>query len=335
MSADPPGPRAAIFGLAGPRLGADERRFLAEADPWGLILFTRNVEAPDQVRALVAEARAALGREAPVMIDQEGGAVQRLGPPHWRAWVPPAEDAAGPAGRERLWLRTRMIADDLAELGIDVNAAPMLDLPAPGAHAIVTSRALGADPAAIAARGVIIAGALQAGGVLPVLKHMPGHGRAREDSHLALPRVRAGREALRADFAPFRILSDEPLGMTAHVIYEALDPERPATLSRAVIRLIRGEIGFGGLLMTDCLTMRALSGPMGPRAGKAIAAGCDIALHCTGDRAEMAEIAAAVPRLAGVAKARAQAAEAARRAPEPFDREAAEARYAALSAAAA
>ncbi|GMG83715.1 glycoside hydrolase family 3 N-terminal domain-containing protein [Paralimibaculum aggregatum] len=321
---------AAIYGLSGLRLTDAERAFLAAAQPWGLILFARNVAAPDQVRALLAEARAACGRHVPVFIDQEGGRVARLRPPHWRAWGPPAAEGPGPAGRERLGLRMRLIAAELAALGIDGNCAPMLDLAAPGAHEIVSSRVLADSPEEIAARGLIVAEALLAGGVLPVIKHIPGHGRARADSHAELPVVAAPRAALEADFAPFRALAGLPLAMTAHVVYTAIDPALPATLSPACIRLIREEIGFAGALMSDDIGMAALSGAMGERAAAALAAGCDLVLHCSGEMDEMRAVAAAVPRLSGEALARVQAAEAARRAPEPFDIAAAEARHAAL-----
>jgi beta-N-acetylhexosaminidase len=328
--------RAAIFGLAGPRLAAEERAFFREADPWGFILFARNVEAPGQLRALVSELREAVGRAAPVLIDQEGGAVQRLRAPHWREWGPARALFEGPHGAERLRLRMRLVAAELAALGIDVNCAPMLDVPGPGAHPVVTGRVLGATAEEVAARGAVVADALLAGGVLPVLKHFPGHGRAREDSHEALPVVDAPLEALEAvDFAPFRALAHHALGMTAHVVYPALDPDAPATLSPACIAAIRGRIGFDGLLMTDDLSMCALGGPMGARARAALAAGCDVILHCNGGMAEMAAIAAEAPALAGEAAARAARAGAARRPAEPFDEAAAEARLAALAEAAA
>ncbi len=329
-------PRAAIFGLSGPALTGAERAFLAEADPWGLILFARNIETPEQTRRLVAEARAALGRRAPVLIDQEGGRVQRLRPPHWRAWPAPEADAAGPHGEERLRLRSRLIAHDLAALGIDVNCAPMLDLPGPGSHEIVAARALGRTAGAVAAAGRAIAEGLMAGGVLPVIKHLPGHGRAAADSHETLPVVDAPLATLRAtDFAPFRALSGLPLGMTAHVLYTALDPERPATLSPPCLAAIREEIGFGGCLMSDDLGMRALSGGMRARAEAALAAGCDLALHCSGEMAEMVAVAEGAPRLSGPALTRARSAEAARPPAGGIDLAAAEARYRALAQGAA
>jgi beta-N-acetylhexosaminidase len=317
------GPRAAIFGLSGPRLTADERAFFAEADPWGFIVFARNVETPAQLLALTGALRDAVGREAPVLIDQEGGRVQRMRPPHWRAWPDPrpACEALSEPGAERmLRLRYRLIAHELRACGVDVNCAPLLDVPQPDAHPIIGDRAYGADPTRIARLGRAVREGLAAGGVAPIVKHIPGHGRAGVDSHHALPRVGASRAALEgADFAPFRAHADAPMAMTAHVVFEAVDPDACATFSRPMIRLIREEIGFGGLLMSDDLGMGALDGPMRGRAARAFAAGCDMALHCDGDRAAMEAVAEAAPRLAGVALARARAAEASRGAPQPFD----------------
>ncbi len=328
--------RAAIYGLSGLRLTAAERAFFTGAEPWGFILFARNIEGPAQVKALVDDLRSAVGWQAPVLIDQEGGRVARLGAPHWRVWPAPAEDASGPDGAERLSLRTRLIAHELAALGIDVCCAPMLDVPGPGAHEIVASRVLGVTAREVAARGRILAEALLAGGVLPVAKHVPGHGRTATDSHVVLPVVAADLETLTAtDFAPFAALGDLPLAMTAHVVYPAIDPERPATLSPMVIRLIRERIGVSGALMSDDLSMGALAGPMRGRAAAALSAGCDLLLHCNGDLAEMAEVAAVAPPLAGHAADRADAALAARRPPEPFDPAEAAARYAALAGEAA
>lgn len=331
--------RAAIFGLAGPDLTAAERAFFAEAAPWGFILFARNIESPAQVARLTASLRAAVGRDAPVLIDQEGGRVARLGPPHWRRWQPVMRlfaHAYGGADEDKaleaVRLRYRIIADELAGLGIDVDCVPLLDVPAPGAHEVIGERALGRDAAAVARRGRAVCAGLRAGGVLPVIKHLPGHGRAPADSHDELPRVATPLSELAAvDFAAFRPLADEALGMTAHVVYEAIDPEACATLSPAVIGLIRHEIGFGGLLMTDDLSMRALSGSMAARAEGALAAGCDIILHCNGAIAEMAEIAARTPWLSGEAATRAARAEAERGAHEPVDLAAAEARYSELT----
>lgn len=331
-------PRAVILGCQGVELGAEERRFLAAADPWGFILFARNVADAGQLRRLTGALRDAVGRAAPVMIDQEGGRVARLRAP-WREWLPALDECARQPDATRaavaMRLRYRLIAAELAALGIDVNAAPVLDLVAPGTNAIIRNRAYGSDPEAVAAIGRAVAEGLLAGGVLPVMKHVPGHGRATVDSHLALPRVAATRAELAADFAPFRALADLPMAMTAHVVFEAIDAEAPATLSPAVVGLIRGEIGFDGLLMTDDLSMRALEGDFGLRAERALAAGVDMLLHCNGDAAEAARVAAAAPRLAGRAAARAEAALALRGRGDGADPAALDAAFAALTGASA
>ena len=324
--------RAVIFGCDGTELSSAERAFFAEAEPWGFILFARNVASPEQLRRLTADLRESVGRDAPVLVDQEGGRVQRLRPPHWRAWLPVLDEAIAlpPERRERgLWLRARLIAEELRGVGIDVNCAPVLDLAGPATHAAILSRCLGGDPAEVAALGRAIAEGLLAGGVLPVVKHMPGQGRASLDSHLALPEVTADRLELEADFAPFRAHADLPLAMTAHVVYRALDI-LPATQSPAVVGLMRDELGFDGLLMTDDLSMKALAGDFGDRARASLAAGCDVVLHCNGDPHEMAAVAAVVPELTGRPAERAAAALALRRAPEG-DTAALAAEYAALS----
>jgi len=327
--------RAAIFGTGGPVLEAAERAFFAEADPWGFILFARNVETPDQLRRLTGDLRSAVGRDAPVLIDQEGGRVARLRPPQWRGWAP-AEADAGRGGAEALRLRYRIIAAELRAAGIDVNCMPILDLPGPGCHPIIDDRVLGRSVDEIAERGAAVCDGLMAGGVVPVIKHLPGHGRAGADSHEGLPEVDASLAALReTDFAPFRALADQPLGMTAHIRCGAIDAERPATLSPAAILLIREEIGFDGCLMTDDISMGALAGPVAARAEAALAAGCDVVLHCNGEIAEMEAVAGAVPALTEAAAARAARAEAARGAPGPFDMAEALARYCALTGEAA
>ena len=310
---------AAIFGCADLALGDAERRFFREADPWGFILFQRNCRDPEQVRALVAALREAVGRDAPVLIDQEGGRVQRLKPPHWRQ--APAAAAFADRDPEALRLNTRLIAAELAGLGLDVDCLPCLDVPAPGGHGIIGDRAFAADPAVVARLGRVVCEALLEGGVLPVLKHVPGHGRAGADSHLELPRVQASLAELQAtDFAPFRALNDMPLAMTAHVVYEAIDPDAPATTSSAVVRdVIRGWIGFDGLLMSDDLTMKALSGDLGARARAALGAGCDVALHCSGVLEEMEAVAAAIGPLDASGARRADAALARRRPPAHLD----------------
>jgi beta-N-acetylhexosaminidase len=331
---------ACVFGCAGLTVTAHETAFFREVRPWGFILFGRNVESPDQVRALIASLRDAVDNpDAPVMIDQEGGRVRRLRPPHWRRYPPVAAYAtlklnlAPESGRELARLGGRLIAHDLAALGITIDCAPVLDVPTPGAHDVIGDRAFATSPDEVAGYGRAMAEGLLAGGVLPVIKHIPGHGRAGADSHLALPVVEASLAELEAtDFFPFQVLSDMPLAMTAHVVYSALDPRRPATTSRAVIAgTIRERLGFDGLLVSDDLSMNALSGDLTTRARAALAAGCDIVLHCSGDPAEMQAVAAGTRRLAGAAARRARAAlgRIPRRA-EPFDAEAAGARFEAL-----
>jgi len=327
---------ACIFGCAGLTLSAEERAFFREVRPWGFILFKRNVDTPEQVRALVAELRATTGvANAPVLIDQEGGRVQRLGPPHWRRY-PPGRAYGDLAAndplirREVTRLGARLLAHDLAALGINVDCVPVLDVPALDGHEIIGDRAYGLTPEEVATLGRAAAEGLIAGGVLPVIKHIPGHGRAKADSHLALPVVEASLDELDArDFAPFKVLSDMPMAMTAHVVYTAIDPKRPATTSRKAIRdVIRGTIGFEGLIMSDDLSMKALSGDFAERTHASLAAGCDVVLHCNGDMAEMTAIAGAVKPLAGKAKARAAAALARlSKTPEPFDADEARARF--------
>ncbi len=326
MSAARP-PRAVIFGCAGLTLEDEERRLFAACNPLGLILFARNVQSPAQVAGLVGAFRESVGRaDAPVLIDQEGGRVARLGPPHWRA--PPAARCFGTlAARDRAVaaeaavLNSRLIAAELAPLGIDVDCLPVLDVPAPGAHDIIGDRAYGRDAGIVAFLGRAACRGLLAGGVLPVIKHVPGHGRAVADSHLALPVVDADTATLEAvDFAPFRALRDMPLAMTAHIVYRAVDAALPATLSGRVIGdVIRGAIDYDGLLMTDDIGMAALSGAPRDRAAAALEAGCDVVLHCNGDLAEMRDVAAVVGPLSDAAAVRAARAQSARRAPEAFD----------------
>jgi beta-N-acetylhexosaminidase len=307
--------RAFICGLKGQALTAEERSFLRDAQPWGVILFKRNVESPQQVRALVSQLRDALGSaEAPVLVDQEGGRVQRLGPPHWRAYPAAAVfESAGvdPAARERLaWLGARLIAHDLREAGITVDCMPVLDAPVEGSHNVIGDRAYSRDPEIVARLGRAAALGMIAGGVAPVIKHIPGHGRARADSHLELPVVNASREELEAvDFPPFVANADMPIGMTAHVVYSAIDPSGPGTLSEIVVQeTIRGRIGFDGLLLTDDLSMKALTGSFRDRAEKAVAAGCDIVLHCNGVLDEARAVAEGAPELTGRSRERASAA---------------------------
>jgi len=309
---------ATIFGCAGPALLAAERAFFRAADPFGFILFARNVEDRSQLARLTAELRDTVGRDAPVLIDQEGGRVQRLRGPVWRDWAPPLDTvlaATSPKAAARaLWLRARAIAAELAEVGIDTNCAPVADLVFPHTHPFLRNRCLGTDPAAVAVLARAFADGLLAGGVLPVVKHLPGHGRSGLDTHLDLPRVSAPLAELAVtDFVPFRALADLPMAMTGHLVFEALDPDRPATQSPRVIDLIRRDIGFQGLLMTDDLSMQALSGPLAERAASSLAAGVDVALHCNGDLAEMEAVAAAAGALGPLAALRADAALALRR----------------------
>ena len=320
-------PRAMVLGCAGIVLDSAERRFMADADPAGFILFKRNCENPAQTQALIDSLREAVDRpDAPVLIDQEGGRVIRLGPPHWRA--PPAPglfsalaEIDESAGARAAWLNARLVAADLHALGFTVNCVPVLDLRFAGASRVVGDRSLGADPQLVAKLGRAIADGLRAGGIVPAVKHLPGHGRAIADSHAVLPQVDAPFEALSAhDFVPFRALRDVPVGLTAHVCYAALDPEQPGTLSSRVIgEAVRGAIGFDGLLVSDDLSMGALTGSVGARAAAALAAGCDLALHCNGKREEMEEMAASVPTLAGRALERFERMLAARNEPEAFD----------------
>jgi len=331
-------PLAAIFGCAGPRLLASERAFFRETDPAGFILFARNIESPPQVRALVEDLRNSSGRpEALVLIDQEGGRVARLTPPHWR--TAPAAGRFGAlagrdmaCGRRATWLNARLLADDLAALGISVDCLPVLDLRHPGAHDIVGDRSYGVDVDTVSILGEAACEGLMEGGVLPVLKHIPGHGRAIADSHHELPVVAADREALDvSDFEPFRRLARMPLAMTAHIVYEKIDPSHPATTSSAVIgEVIRESIGFDGLLITDDLSMKALGDEFPDRTSGALAAGCDVVLHCNGNRDEMEQVAAGARPLDERGLRRYQRAGAAIRAPEPFDRQAALAEFSGL-----
>lgn len=325
---------ALIFGLEGRTLSRAEAAFFAEVQPWGFILFGRNIEHPDQLRRLTSELRAAVGWQVPILIDQEGGRVARMAPPHWRGF-PPALDQARTARdtARAMWLRGRLLAADLHGVGIDVNCAPSGDIAGAATHAVIRNRCCGETPGDVAKAARAISDGLLAGGVLPVMKHLPGQGRADLDSHLELPRVTATREALsREDFVPFKALADLPMGMTSHCLFEAIDPDRPATQSPAVVAAIREEIGFDGLLMSDDLMMEALRGSMAERASATWAAGCDMVLHCSGRMDEMTALARMAPTLAGKALRRAEAALAARRAPDPGDIEAMAQEYADLIA---
>ncbi|MCG6122792.1 MAG: beta-N-acetylhexosaminidase [Microvirga sp.] len=294
---------ATIYGCSGLALNETEKAFFRDAKPWGFILFKRNIDDPAQVRALCGQLREAAGHDAPILIDQEGGRVQRLREPHWPIF-PPGRAYANPALpmdlRERsARLGARLIARDLIALGVDVDCLPVLDVPVAGAHDVIGDRAYGEDPTIVARLGRAAAQGLLDEGVLPVAKHIPGHGRAGVDSHLALPVVDASREDLeRRDFAPFRELADLPLAMTAHVVYSAIDPENCATHSRRVIdEIIRGHIGFDGLLMSDDVGMQALAGDFASRTRALFVAGCDLALHCSGAMDEMLAVASEAPPL--------------------------------------
>lgn len=321
-----------IFGCEGLRLNPSEKAFFRDLMPWGFILFSRNIESKEQVSALVADFKDALGCEnIPVLIDQEGGRVSRLPAPTWRhpptPTVFPALYASNPdAALEATYLNYRLIARDLKDVGINVDCAPMLDVPVAGAHDIVVERALGADVKTVCAIGRSVIDGLLAGGVAPVIKHGPGHGRAVVDSHLALPRVSASHDDLSAsDFAPFKVFNKEAMLMTAHVIYEALDADAPATISPTIIEgILRTECGFDGMIMTDDLNMNALSGTLEERGRASLAAGCDMLLQCNGVMEDMQEVARSVIPLEGAALRRAdKAAKVAFKPAKAFDAEAA------------
>ena len=324
--------RAIIFGCEGPILSQLEKDFFRDANPWGFILFARNLETPEQIRKLCADLRESVGRDAPILIDQEGGRVQRLRSPVWREWLPPLDqfDAIDDASirRQAMVLRHRLIAHELIDLGIDVNCAPMLDVPQANAHEIIMNRCFSRNANEIAELGRAASEGLLAGGVLPIIKHIPGHGRADLDSHHDLPIVDVPRSDLDAvDFLPFSRLADLPMAMTAHIVYPAIDPDNCATLSASVINVIRNDIGFDGLLMTDDLSMKALKGTFADRVTGAMAAGCDMGLHCNGVMDEMTQVIGATPELTSYAATRADAALSMRHAPHPFDPVAADAAF--------
>jgi beta-N-acetylhexosaminidase len=330
--------RAFITSVSGPKLSATEREFIRAKRPWGFILFKRNIETPEQVILLVQELRKAAGQpDAPVLIDQEGGRVQRLGPPDWPVYPPGAVfgtlyDIDRVLGLSAARLSARLIAADLAALGITVDCLPLADLPVAGADAVIGNRAYGTEPEKVAAIARAVTQGLEQGGILPVLKHIPGHGRATADTHFRLPEVDTAKTELeRTDFAAFQPLADLPMAMTAHVVFSALDPAHPATTSATIIeQVIRGVIGFQGLLMSDDVSMNALSGSIAERTRAIFAAGCDVVLHCNGSLDEMREVAAETPELSGKALERARRALASRHPPQPFDRVAARAELDAL-----
>lgn len=301
--------RAVIFGCSGLDLSAEERSFFRDTDPLGFVLFARNIETPEQARRLVDELRMSVGRaDAPVLIDQEGGRVARLKPPHWRR-APPARllgelyDRDPERGLEAARLNSHLLAADVASIGCDVDCLPVLDVAFPETHAVIGDRAYASVPGAVAALGRAAAEGLLAQGVMPVIKHIPGHGRGTIDSHHALPTVGTSLDVLeRTDFLPFALLADLPWAMTAHVLYTAIDPDAALTVSaRGVQKVVRSQIGFDGLLLSDDLSMQALGGSLGERAARAVDAGCDIALHCNGRMDEMGEIATRIGAMTPVA----------------------------------
>jgi beta-N-acetylhexosaminidase len=326
--------RAFITGLKGTAIAAQERAFLRDASPVGLIVFKRNIVDPHQLKELVEDFKEIRGPDCPVFIDQEGGRVQRMEPPHWPAY--PAGAVYGelyrrdPArGLRAAWLGARLMAADLSAVGITVDCLPVVDVPVAGADQVIGDRAYGDTAHQVAAIAAAVAAGLQAGGVLPVIKHLPGHGRATADSHRQLPIVTADRATLeKSDFAAFAPVAAAPFGMTAHVVFTALDPALPATTSTIMIeQVIRGYIGFAGALMTDDVSMGALAGPIAERVRRSLAAGCDLVLHCNGELAEMQEVAASCPELGGAARERTARALASRRRPEAIDVEAARAEF--------
>ena len=312
---------ATILDAEGLRLTAEEKALFRDVNPFGFILFARNIDTPDQIRALCDDFREAVGHNAPITIDQEGGRVQRLRAPRWREWLPPMNfvQAAGQNAAEAMYIRFRLIAHELFELGIDSNCAPMVDVPRFNTHEFLYNRCYGLGARNIALMGQAANDGMLAGGVLPVIKHIPGHGLATADSHFELPRVAASLEELdRVDFAPFKALRDTPMGMTAHVVYEAVDPA-PATLSARMMQVIREDIGFDNLIMTDDISMKALSGSLGDLSRDALAAGCDIILHCNGTLAERSEVAQAAGEMTDAAQRRALRALSYRQTPDDID----------------
>ncbi|MEO5614921.1 MAG: beta-N-acetylhexosaminidase [Cypionkella sp.] len=326
------GSGAAIFGCAGLTLTAAERDFFRDYDPLGFIVFARNVETPEQLIRLTADLRDSVGRDAPILVDQEGGRVQRLRAPYWREWAAPLDtvEKAGADAARAMALRALLIAAELRAVGIDANCAPVADIAGPNTHPFLRNRCYGQDIETVTKISRAVADAHLEMGVLPVVKHMPGHGRSVNDTHHDLPTVSTDRATLNAtDFAPFRALADLPMAMTAHIIFSAYD-NLPATQSPTMIKAIRDEIGFAGLLITDDLNMQALAGSLGQRAARSMAAGCDIALHCKGDMAEMLEVATAAGVMTEAARSRAAAALAQRRPAKSVDIAALEAEFSAL-----
>lgn len=323
---------AAILDAEGLRLTPEEKRFFRQSNPFGFILFARNIDTPDQVRALCNDLRDAVGRDAPITIDQEGGRVQRLRGPTWREWLPALEHvtAAGEDAAEAMYLRSRIMAHELHALGIDSNCAPLVDVAAPSTHDFLKTRCYGFDPESVARIGRAVADGLLEGGVLPVVKHIPGHGRAVVDSHKDLPVVSAALDDLdRVDFVPFRALNDLPMGMTAHLVYDAVD-DRPATVSPAMMQVIRDQVGFEGLIMTDDISMKALKGSLDRIAQDALGAGCDVILLCNASLEERRMVADAAGQMDDLAQTRAERALACRKTPVEVDIPALEAKLGAM-----
>ncbi|MEL6608188.1 MAG: glycoside hydrolase family 3 N-terminal domain-containing protein [Pseudomonadota bacterium] len=323
---------AYILGCAGTALTPDEAAFFKEARPWGFILFQRNIETPEQTRALTDALRASVGWDAPVLIDQEGGRVQRMWPPTWRAY-PPALDQ-GPLGARAMYLRSRLIAEELRTIGIDTNCAPLCDIARADTHPFLRNRCYADSVAGVIDLARAVVAGQGDGGVLSVMKHMPGHGRSQLDTHKALPVVTESAQTLRdTDFAPFKALAGAVgMGMTAHLIFEAFDPDLPATTSQVMHGVLRDEIGFGGLLMTDDLSMEALSGSVADRSRASLDAGCDVILHCNGILTEMEAVATEAGKLSALAQTRAEAALARRQTPDDVDMAALAAEFDALLA---
>ena len=322
---------AYILAPLGPALSPDEAAFFREADPWGVILFARNIETPGQLRRLTGDLRGAVGWDAPILIDQEGGRVQRMRAPHWREWLPPLEQVERTRSERAMYLRGRLIGAELVAHGVDVNCAPSGDLAWPETHPFLRNRCYGTDAATVIAMARACAEGLMDAGCLPVIKHAPGHGRATVDSHLGLPLIEAPLADLQeTDFAPFRALSDLPMVMTAHIVVPEIDAEAPLTLSAAGIGYLRDALGLDGLLMTDDISMGALSGSVAERSAKALAAGCDLVLHCNGEMAEMEAVAGAAGAMSGAARKRADIALSRRRPPTDIDISALEAEFEAL-----
>ena len=317
---------AVIFGCAGPKLLPAEKVFFRDSNPWAFILFARNIETPEQVRRLTDDLRTAVGRDALIFIDQEGGRVQRLRPPHWRN--APSAQTFGDlysrdrmAGKRAIWLNHRLIAAELRAVGVTANCAPVLDIPVDGANPIISDRAFSRRPHEVIDMAHAAMAGLMSGGVAPVIKHIPGHGRADVDSHLALPVIKADSETLaQTDYVPFQAFKEAPMAMTAHVVVNAVDPSLPVTLSKKAMRdLVRGTLGYQGLVMTDDLDMKALSGDLTDLTRKALSAGCDIALHCNGKMGSMVKVAKGARKLSGLALERASIADNTADTPADFD----------------